>query len=139
MVKEPPHGLCPLRHRKGQYVKMMVGKTQLQQTKSNLSSKTKCCKKGKGGTTRFGGLDEGADDTSDQSAKAKPFKTVTESEQDFCSQSGEIVDIFKNQLETIKPKSLQHGTMTNMLERKQAKQQKRVLFEQERCAQRKAW
>ena len=88
---------------------------------------------------RFGGLDEGADDTSDQSAKAKPFKTVTESEQDFCSQSGEIVDIFKNQLETIKPKSLQHGTMTNMLERKQAKQQKRVLFEQERCAQRKAW
>ena len=79
MVKEPAHGLCPLRHRKGQYVKMMAGKTQLQQTKSNLSSKTKCCKKGKGGTTHFGGLDEGADDTSDQSAKAKPYKTARQS------------------------------------------------------------
>ena len=64
---------------------------------------------------------------------------VTESEQDFCSQSGEIVDIFENQLETLKLKSLQHGTMAHMLERKQAKQQRRVLFEEERCAQRKAW
>ena len=88
-------------------------------------------------------LDEGADNTSDQSAKEgetlQDTMPVTESEPDFCSQSGDIVDILENQLGTLRPESLQHRMMTRMLEMEQAKQQRQVLFEQERYAQRKAW
>ena len=49
------------------------------------------------------------------------------------------MDMFQNQLETLKAGSLQHRMMTHMLETDQAKQQRRVLFEQERCAQRRTW
>lgn len=88
-------------------------------------------------------LDEGADDTGDQSAKTdetpQDATQVTESESDFCSQSGDIVDILENQLATLKPESLQHRMIAHMLETEQAKQQRRVLFEQERYARRKAW
>ena len=85
-------------------------------------------------------LDEGSDHASDQSAKEDeiPQDTaqVTDSE---CSQSSDILDILENQLQTLTPESLQHRMMTHMLETEQAKQQSRVLFEQERYAQRKAW
>ena len=88
-------------------------------------------------------LVEGADDTSDQFAKEgetlQDTAPVTESEPEFCSQSGDIVDILENQLCTLRPESLQHRMMTHMLETEQAKQQRQVLFEQERYAQRKAW
>ena len=112
----------------------MVGKTQLKdgilQEKEKEELRALC-------------LVEGADDTSDQSAKdgetLQDTAPVTESEPDFCSQSGDIVDILENQLCTLRPESLQHRMMTHMLETEQAKQQRRVLFEQERYAQRKAW
>ena len=123
------------------HVKMMARKTQLRQTKGNLSSKTECCKQGKGGTTRFV-FGRGSGRHQRSICKGETLQDsapVTESEQDFCSQSGDIVDMFENQLETLKPKGLQHRMMTQMLETKQAKQQRRILFEQERCAQRKAW
>ena len=88
-------------------------------------------------------LVEGADDTGDQSAKEgetlRDTAPFTESEPDFCNQSGDIVDILENQLCTLKPESLQHRMMIHMLETEQAKQQRQVLFEQERYAQRKAW
>ena len=88
-------------------------------------------------------LDEGADDTSDQCAKEgetlQDTASVTESEPDFCSQSGDILDVLENKLGTLTPESLQHRMMTHLLETEQAKQQRRVLFEQERYAQRKAW
>lgn len=87
-------------------------------------------------------LDEGADDTSDQCAMEgetlQDTAPVSKSEPDFCSQSGDIVDVLENQLGTLKPESLQHRMMTHMLETEQAKQQRRVLFEQERYARRKA-
>jgi len=88
-------------------------------------------------------LDQGADDTSNQSVREdetpQDAAPDTESESDLCSQSGDIVDILENQLGTLKPESLQHRIITHMLETEQAKQQRRVLFEQERYAQRKAW
>ena len=88
-------------------------------------------------------LDQGADDNSNQSVRedetSQDAMPDTESESDLCSQSGDIVDILENQLGTLKPESLQHGIITHMLETEQAKQQRRVLFEQERYAQRKAW
>ena len=112
----------------------MVGKTQLKdgilQEEEKEELRALC-------------LVEGADDTSDQSAKEgetlQDTAPVTESEPDFCSQSGDIVDILENQLCTLRPESLQHRMMTHMLETEQAKQQRQVLFEQERYAQRKAW
>ena len=47
--------------------------------------------------------------------------------------------VLENQLGTLKPESLQHRMMTHMLETEQAKQQRRVLFEQEHYTQQKAW
>ena len=88
-------------------------------------------------------LDQGADDTGNQSVRedetSQDAAPDTESESDLCSQAGTIVDILENRLETLKPESLQHRMITHMLETEQAKQQRRVLFEQERYAQRKAW
>jgi len=48
---------------------MMVKKTQLKQTKSNLSSKTESCKKKEKDELRALCLDQGADDTSNQSVR----------------------------------------------------------------------
>ena len=85
-------------------------------------------------------LDEGADDTSDQCAKeGETLQDTAPVEPDFCSQSGDILDVLENQLGMLTPESPQHRIMTHMLETEQAKQQRRVLFEQERYAQRKAW
>ena len=88
-------------------------------------------------------LDEGADDSSDQSAKEdetlQDTTPVTESEPDFCSQVGDIVDMLENQLGTLRSESPQHSMMTHMLETEQSKQQRPVLFEQERYVHRKAW
>ena len=87
---------------------------------------------------------EGADDISNQSAKEgetlQDTVLVTVSEPDFCSQLGDIVDILENQLGMPRPESLEHRMMmTHMLETEQAKQQRQVLFEQERYTQRKTW
>ena len=88
-------------------------------------------------------LDEGSDHASDQYTKEDEIPQdatqVTEIESDSCSQSDDIVNILENQLGTLRPESLQHRMMTHMLETEQAKQQRRVHFEQERYAQRKAW
>ena len=88
-------------------------------------------------------LDEKSDHASDQSTKEDEIPQdatqVAEIESDSCSQSDDIVDILENQLGTLRPESLQHRMMTHMLETEQAKQQRRVLFEKERYAQRKAW
>ena len=88
-------------------------------------------------------LDQGADDTSNQSVREdeapQDAAPDIESESDLCSQSGNIVDVLENQLGTLKPESLQHRMITQMLETEQAKQQRQVLFERERFAQRKAW
>ena len=88
-------------------------------------------------------LDEESDHASDQSTKEdetpQDATQVTEIESDSGSQSGDIVDILENQLGTLRPESLQHRMMTHMLETEQAKQQRRVLFEKDRYAQRKAW
>ena len=84
-------------------------------------------------------LDEGSDHASDQSSEedetTQDAAQVTESE---CSHQATSLDILENQLGTLTPESLQHRMMTHMRETEQAKQQRRLLFEQERYAQRKA-
>jgi len=77
-------------------------------------------------------LGQGEDDTSNQSVREdetpQDAAPDIESESDLCSQSGNIVDVLENQLGTLKPESLQHRMITQMLETEQAKQQRRVLF-----------
>ena len=140
MAKKPPYVLCSLCHRKRQDTCRRDDEEDLVETDEERSFlEDGILQEKEKDELRALCVDEGSDHASDQSAKEDEIPQdaaqVTGSE---CSQSGDILDILENQLGTLTPESLQHRMMIHMRETEQAKQQRRLLFEQERYAQRKA-